>query len=56
VDVLYVVTGRRVPALSASLSETEEEIVQCFRGMPEEERNTFLRVARSLVVAASIKN
>lgn len=48
VDVLYVVTGRRVPVDTSSLSADEAEVVKLFRNLAEDDRESVRRMTHAL--------
>ncbi|MEX6717508.1 helix-turn-helix domain-containing protein [Pseudomonas aeruginosa] len=48
VDVLYVITGRRLPPELDSLSQTELDVVGYLREMNDDDRATFVRMAHGL--------
>lgn len=50
VDVLYVLTGKRTPAPTSSLSDAELALLQRYRSMPSENRATLERVAEAMEV------
>ncbi|HCI1904150.1 TPA: helix-turn-helix transcriptional regulator [Pseudomonas aeruginosa] len=52
VDVLYVVTGRRLPAELEALSSAELDLLRFFKGMSPEDRTSFLRVAKGMFLVA----
>ncbi|KAF1072680.1 MAG: hypothetical protein GAK45_00115 [Pseudomonas citronellolis] len=52
VDVLYVVTGQRVPADASSVSAEEFDVIRILRLMPEEDRKTLVRMTHALFIAS----
>ncbi|OEC35688.1 Transcriptional regulator, contains XRE-family HTH domain [Pseudomonas cuatrocienegasensis] len=48
VDVLYIVTGKRTPEPSDSLSAAEADLLERYRELPEVDRAHINRVARAL--------
>jgi transcriptional regulator with XRE-family HTH domain len=52
VDVLYVVTGNRVPAAAESLSEEETTLLKYYRTLPRDDRGGILRTTQALAEMA----
>ena len=52
VDVLYVVTGRRLPAALDALSSAELDLLRFFKGMAPDDQVSFLRVAKGMFLVA----
>lgn len=52
VDVLYVVTGRRLPADLDALSSAELDLLRFFKGMSPDDQVSFLRVAKGMYLVA----
>jgi len=52
IDVLYVVTGRRMPTPADSLSEGEAEVLAHYRAMSEPDREAVKRMTSALAVAS----
>lgn len=52
VDVLYVITGRRLPADLDALGSAEVDLLRYFKGMPPEDQTSFLRVAKGMFLVA----
>lgn len=50
VDVHYVLTGSRVSTDAGTLSEDEAQLVEQFRQLPEEDRNSVRRMAAALSI------
>ncbi|WBG66966.1 XRE family transcriptional regulator [Pseudomonas citronellolis] len=48
VDVLYVVTGRRLPSDLEGLSSAELDLLRYFKGMSPDDQVSFLRVAKGM--------
>ncbi|WEJ70353.1 hypothetical protein [Pseudomonas sp. PSE14] len=51
-DVLYVVTGRRLPAELEALSSAELDLLRFFKGMAPDDQVSFLRVAKGMFLVA----
>lgn len=51
IDIWYVMTGDRMPALEAALSDDERELVTYFRGMSEISKDAARRMAFALAAA-----
>lgn len=51
-DVLYVVTGRRLPAEMEALSNAELDLLRFFKGMAPDDQVSFLRVAKGMFLVA----
>lgn len=52
VDVLYVLTGQRVPVTAEGLADDESEVLNHYRSMPENDRSTIRRMASALAETA----
>ncbi|NUU37368.1 helix-turn-helix domain-containing protein [Pseudomonas sp. C2B4] len=52
VDVLYVVTGERIPTSADCITADETGLLGYYRSMPESDRQTMLRMAFALAKAA----
>lgn len=48
VDVLYIITGRRLPAELDSFSQIELDVIGYLRDMSDDDRATFVRMAQGL--------
>lgn len=48
VDVLYVVSGRRTPAVADSISEAEADLLTHFRQLPEDEQSYTRKIITAL--------
>ncbi|MCP1605739.1 helix-turn-helix domain-containing protein [Pseudomonas citronellolis] len=53
VDVLYVLTGKHVPAEPGSITAEEFDVLRFLRLMPEEDRKVVMRMAHALFVAST---
>ncbi|QIE87018.1 helix-turn-helix domain-containing protein [Pseudomonas nitroreducens] len=53
VDVLYVITGRRLPADLDVLSSAELDLLRFFKGMSPDDQVSFLRVAKGMFIASN---
>ncbi|AAY92830.2 XRE family transcriptional regulator [Pseudomonas protegens] len=48
VDVLYVLTGSRIPIQSGGLSQTEEKVLDCYRALFKEDQDAICRLTSTL--------
>lgn len=51
VDVLYVVTGNRVPSDMGEITAEELDVLRFLRLMPDSDRKTFVRMAHAMFIA-----
>lgn len=51
VDVLYVLTGERVPQHAGTLSERESEVLRCFRALSDYDQGAIHRMTTALAGA-----
>ncbi|EPJ2923255.1 helix-turn-helix domain-containing protein [Pseudomonas aeruginosa] len=55
VDVLYVITGRRLPAELDALSQSELDVLGYMTSMDEADRAAYVRMGRALSEAAATR-
>ncbi|WP_405045817.1 helix-turn-helix domain-containing protein [Pseudomonas aeruginosa] len=55
VDVLYVITGRRLPAELDALSQSELDVLGYMTSMDEADRVAYVRMGRALSKAAATR-
>lgn len=48
VDVLYVLTGQRTPAMEEGLTAREKAVLDNFRALPEEDKSAVQRLTHAL--------
>lgn len=53
VDVLYVITGRRTPALEGSLTDDESDVLDHYRELPDPDRAAVQRLTTALAESAA---